>query len=351
MQNIVNIETALGWEKGTFDSPHHKGMLYAHAPALGAKRATIVLTTGYDESISHWEHVAARYQQMGAEVWLMNWHGHGELDEHASKPLIHDYATIMQHADDLDFFVKNIVRHDGKTPLVTNTHSIGGHIGMLNLFRFPGTFDAAIMATPFFDHFKFGLPTSARPAFMAAAYGLTHMGLKHASLEPVQKLVKDALRFTNKAKRFLSSLWNSAANEKGPEAHIKRLLYKSKMPTVGCVDTLLRSVALMTDTNFIGQIDTPLLIATTSRDTIVDNDVTREVAGKLPHVTHVHIKGADHRLFAERPPAVEEWWGHVSAFLEHQISEFKPVAKDPAHLESDRVIRSILLDTVLPKPR
>lgn len=342
-----------GWQGSVFGTPNHINVRYARVPALGGKKATVVLTTGYDEAIEFYQHVAARYQAMGAEVWLMNWHGHGSIGED-SKPHLHDFDTINRHAEDLDFFVKNIVGHDGRTPLIMNTHSIGGYIGMLNLYRFPGVFDAAIMATPFFDHYKFGLPSSARPVFRLAAGALRHGGLQNASLEPVQKAVKATLRTTGRARRVLTDIWKSSAekDQGTTEAKIRRLIYKSKMPTIGCLDTLLRSYALMTDPNFLTHIETPMLIATAGRDTIVDNGVTKQVIANLPEglATHVHIRSADHRLFGERPPAVGQWWDHIERFMDEQQRTFRPDLKDTDSLETEKRARNILLPRALPRP-
>lgn len=312
---------------------------YGYAPAQGERKGSVVLTHGYGEHIDLYYETIKKYQDMGYDVWGMDWQGHG-FSEHSDPkdPMKPSSSGMLRHTRDLDFFVNNIVKteHDPDTPLIMSTHSMGGHIGLLYLKKYPGVFDAAVMSAPMFDIYRVGLGGWARPLVkLAFNIASNFLGLRDIQVPDAEW----AVGLFSRIGKGLSNIFNPRTStryklrdlikELTPEANIGR-------PTFGWIAEAYNTIDLAMKDDFLKSIKTPILIGSAEHEDLVDNAAHERAASLMPHAEHVTIKGAGHGLWFSDDGPFNEWWNKIAGF----VSKVKAV--NPHEMENNEIINQIV---------
>lgn len=291
---------------------------YGYAPALGEKKGAIVLTHGYAEHIDLYYETIKKYQQMGYEVWGMDWRGQGLSDrDDPDNPLKPGAQSLMRHVEDLDYFVRNLVKpcHDPAQPLVMSTHSMGGHIALLYLKQHPGVFDAAILSAPMLDIYRLGLGNWARPIIRGIFNAASALGYRDTHVPSTDELwaifgkVGNRLSNTFKQPATLRGEFRELVKDLQPDARLGR-------PTFGWVAAAYKTIDISLRKDFLKSIDTPILIGSAENEDLVDNNAHKRAAALMPNAEHVLIAGAAHGLWFENDGPFKSWWGHITGFLE-----------------------------------
>lgn len=346
------VEPPQGWQGDLYfyNQPGQK-IRYGFAPAQGNKRGTIVLAHGYGEHIDLYYETIKKYQGEGFEVWAMDWQGHGKSErDDPDHPLKPGSKGMMHHVDDLDFFIKNLVksRHDPKTPLILNAHSMGGHIGLLYLKKFPDVFDGAVLSAPMFDIFRFGMGKWTRPfvrgIFNAAcAFGLAD---KHV---PTQESLLEKLGYAGK---FLKNVFIRPTSFRGELRELMKELAPDAAlgrPTFGWVRAVFQTIIPSMKEDFLKAVKTPVLIGSAGHEDLVDNAAHKLAAKFMPHARHVTIADAGHGIWFEDDAPYWEWWNHVTSFV-NDLTPRQPQNQDGSPARSKIVIGAELAKALRQKP-
>jgi lysophospholipase len=313
------------WKNVNFKTTQDHDIRYAHIPVPEGieKRGTVVLTTGYDEHIDLYVETVQRYQQMGLEVWAMDWFGQGlsgrENPDDPSEPTT---QGLRPHVQDFHDFVTKTVRHDPASgPLILSTQSMGGHIGGLYMEEHPDIFDAAVMGAPMFDIYRVNLPLEARPIIRAIFHMASAVGLAHVSAPRVTtmiegftraaKNVQDALSFDNPRQR-----WEMTRRELLLDAQIDN-------PTFSWIRNSFKTTdQLMAEQN-LRKIKVPVLIGTAGRDDLVDNAAHARALRHLPYGRQVFLEDSRHGIWFEGDKVYNQWIGHVHEFLDDVVNNYR----------------------------
>lgn len=308
-----------GWQGNLgFTSLLGRNIRYGRAPASGVRKGTVVLTHGYGEAIDIYYEVIRKYQEKGYDVFAMDWQGFGlsERDD-PGRPQHPSAKGLLRHVYDLHHFVTEVVdpQRDKKVPLVMSTHSMGGHIGLLYLRKFPGMFDGAVMSAPMFDIYRLGLPRLFRPVLRLAFNAASKMGLRDAPVprghEILRKLsyLYGGLRGLTSCQLSLREKWGYMMDTVFPSATVAP-------PTFGWLAAAFNTILPSTEDSFLKSIDTPVLIGSAGREDLVDNRAHTRAAQMMPRAQHVTIKESRHGLWFGADETFDEWWNHVSSFLD-----------------------------------
>lgn len=327
-----------GWKDGLFfTNAEGRKIHYGYAPAPAGQEAkgTIVLTHGYGEHINLYHEAVHRYQKMGFAVWGMDWQGFGKSDRDTpAQPQKPAARSMRDHVRDLNQFTRNIVKKqhpDGK-PLILSTHSMGGHISLLHMKEHPNIFTAVIMGAPMFDLYRLGLGQWARPGVKTIFEAAAKAGLHNTSL-PTMAEIKAAL--PEDGQKILS-LFESKQDSlrKGWKNMMKTLTPDTSVdaPTVGWVLSAFETIDISMNDDFLQAIETPILIGSAEKDTIVANDSHEYAAKTLPNARHVIIENADHGMWFDEDVPVETWWSHIQAFIADVTAPPKPKESMPISL-------------------
>ena len=321
------INPPVGWQDELyFYNRTGQKIRYAYAPHIGENKGTVVLTHGYGENINLYHETVKEYQEAGYEVWAMDWQGHGLSDrDDPNKPLKPSARGMLRHTHDLDFFVQNLVKssHDDNKPLIMNTHSMGGHIGLLYLKRFPGVFDAAVMSAPMFDIYRLGLGRWARPVIrgifnLAASLGLEkhHVPANAEIWRGITSATKQLKNVITRTGKTLRNIFNDMVREAYPDAKLGR-------PTFGWVSEAYRTIIPSTTPEFLKSIKTPVLIGSAEFEDLVDNKAHERAAEIMPNAEHIFVKDATHGLWFQDEGPYTIWRDKVFSFID-KISADNP---------------------------
>ncbi len=309
---------------------------YGHAPAIGDKKGTIVLTHGYGEHIDLYYETIKKYQKMGYEVWGMDWQGHGLSErDNPDDPLTPGTNGLLRQTQDLDFFVSNLVktRHDPKTPLIMSTHSMGGHIGLLYLKKHPGVFDGAVMSAPMYDIYRLGMGHWARSSVKTLFNAASRIGLANTCVPTAEAISKSLGRL---GRRF-ANIFNRPASMRGELRELVRELTpdaKLARPTFGWVAAAYKTIDTSLEEDFLKSIKTPILIGSAENEDLVDNEAHERAARLMKNVKHVMIANAHHGLWFENDGPFTEWWKNIESF----VSKLKPLP--PRERSNEKTVAS-----------
>lgn len=291
---------------------------YAHAPALRDNpRGTIIHRHGYGESIDLYHEAIRWYQTQGFDVWAYDLSGQG-LSQ-GKKPNVDPRPRDTVHAvNDLDMFVKHVVKRVPGKPLIMSAHSLSGHSGLIYMQRHPGTFSGAIMSSPMFDIYRLGLPSIARPVIRAVFQVACMIGLKD-----VETPVTGYNSFIDRIQKTSESLAKISLGEINYRGTVKRMLKKldparyGDRPTFGWINAAFKTIIPTLRRSFLRSINTPMLIGSAGAlEDLVATDAHDRVARITGNAKVVHLPFAEHSLWHDRESSYQQWLGHVAGFLD-----------------------------------
>lgn len=344
-----------GWSGDKFFLSRYNHIIrYAHAPAEGEERGTIILTHGYGENIDLYYETIKEYQRQGFSVWAMDWHGHGKSGrgdpENPRKPQPRD---ILTSREDLHDFATAIVQRDKSKPLILSTHSMGGHISMMYLEKYKNTFDGAVMSAPMLGVYDFHLPQFLRPALRGAFKAASWLGLGSWSLPDYQDIAKTFNRLAFGYKILPEGEPETPRNEYNGEIRRMQQGEETDNPTVDWINaTFLTTDHLMRENN-LRSVRTPILIGSAGMDMLVDNKAHERAVSLIPGARLVKIDNAQHGLWFENNKKYGEWMGHITRFLNETVAAFtrkKTVAPAAPAAEEDVLPAPATLTFPIPLP-
>ena len=306
----------VGWREARFLNQYDHQLRYGFAPALVSdvipeKRGTIVLTHGYGEFIDQYYLITRTFQEQGYDVWAMDHYGFGKSGrDDPDRPHRPSTKGMLRHVNDLEFFVQNVVDRAPGKPMVLATNSMGGHIGILHLERHPGVFDGAIMSTPFFDIFRFGLPVKFRPAIQGLFNVLSKIGFRD-SLVPATPSMWDKINRVSNAiadNEELREVFKSLAEDAMSHIRVDR-------PTIGWVASTFPTTNHIMQPETMARIKVPVLIGSVGNESLVDNEAHRLAKQWLPHATLIRFRTAQHNLWFSDNGNYKKWSRSIAAFL------------------------------------
>lgn len=317
-----------GWQEGRFTNQFGNDLRYSFAPALGGPaKGTVILTHGYGEFIDLYAEAINEYQKMGFNVWAMDFYGFGKSGRNdPDNPHTPSSEGLKRHVDDLHEFITRIVRPDHSKPVLMNTHSMGGHIGLLYLQKYPDTFDGAVMSAPMFDIYRLGLPVLFRPVIGGIFSLASQLNMRDFSLSRISgvwsKLKEIRGFFTGEKKGGLREAFNHMTRQSMPETNIQ-------LPTPGWLSAAFKTVAPSMTDDALRSVKTPVLIGSAGLENLVDVDAHERAAMLIPHAKLVKLPKAQHGLWFENDSNYNDWVGHVKSFVGRVTEQFKH-ASSPA---------------------
>jgi lysophospholipase len=204
-----------------------------------------------------------------------------------------------------------------RRPRLLIGHSMGGATALLCLRRYPGLFDAAILSAPMLAIRTGGLPPALVRCItgFARATGLGICFVPGASRwNPDHTPTPERSRVSNDPERCrLQYAWFSTHTPLRVDA-----------PTWGWLDSALRLVARMAKKEFLGGIDTPVLLASAGIETFLCPEAHRRAARLLPDCTLVEFPDSKHEPFLEQDAIRDRWFAAIDRFVDEHLVRTSP---------------------------
>lgn len=301
-----------------FTNDRGEFMRYAHAPSQKQRtRGTIIHRHGAGESLDLYYETIRWYQDQGFDVWAYDLAGYGLSDgknpNHNPSP-----KDTIHHVNDLDCFIKKIVKPAPDKPLIMSNHSLSGHSGLIYLQRHPNVFHGAVMSSPMFDIYRLGLPSLFRPLLrgvfsLACAIGLKDVETPAAGYSRLLERVK-------KTSESLTTLALGQINYRGTVKQMIKELHPDRYrdrPTFGWVRAAYVTIMPTLRRRFLQSIHTPTLIGSAGLlEELVDTGAHARAARLMPRAELAKMQFADHNLWHDNDKNHSEWTGYVSDFLD-----------------------------------
>jgi lysophospholipase len=320
MKNLDRFFEPEGWQTDSFTSTSGRKIRYGHAEPKGAKKGTVVITTGYADFMEAYHETINEYLDRGYAVWMMDWAGHGGSQKAtAKKPL--KTQTVDDHIEDLRKFRQEIVEAEAGKPVFLSTHSMGGQVALHYLARHQHDFSFAILAAPLVEtRLKGPARDCLRLVFATAvAAGLGDTVIEDGRKKMTRGLVAERgeLKDENPLRMSLHKTFMLLDDK-----------LKAEDPSIGYIDSLFSSAEKSTGEGFLKSIQTPVLFGIGQDDDVIDNAAVRRAGTLIPNASVAEVKGGVHALWIERDAQRTDWWNAIDAYIAGQAGGAK-CAKPP----------------------
>jgi len=270
-------------------------------------KGIVFLLHGRSEFIEKYKKVAAGLQKNGFMVVSLDWRGQGlssrEL-ENRHKGYIHRFDVYV---DDLKALYSKVIEPLG-LPVYILAHSMGGHIALRFMEKYPLKIEKAVLVSPMID--------IAMPPMMKLISKLISKKLAQTWL--AEKYTPGSGDYSVKKARFQGNpfchdpetywiLHNEIA--KNPDLALGGI-------TWGWLHAAFESIEILKQDAVIKRITPPILMISAQKDAIVSIKAQEKLSQKLPHCTFFSIKGAFHELLFEAISIRSQLWEAVNEFMD-----------------------------------
>lgn len=273
-------------------------------------KKTIIICPGRASFIEKNEIAAKTFDELGFNVYVIDWRGHGGSDriiQHAQKVFIKSYD---QYVEDIKSTIKSIPLSKRKN-ISLYGGSMGGHIVMRFLQKNPEQkIEAAILIAPMFD-----VQTQPFPKFAAKiiAWLKTKIGCEGSycygfgNFDP-KRDVFEKQKNTHNKKVF----------EKQKKVTLNHPQFVTGGPTFGWLHSTFESIKEVNNCNALKVIKTPIFIAYADQDRFVDNSNVENIEKCLQKVESKLYENSYHHIMHETPDIQKKLVEDIKKFLKKQ---------------------------------
>ena len=283
---------------------------WGHLP-VDNPRAECVLVGGFGEFIEKQFETVRDLTARGIAVWCLDWRGQGRSIRPRRLPTRPRARKFDRDAEDLAAFARTQL--PGRLPRLLVAHSMGGAIALICLRRHPELFSAAVLSSP-----MIGLRTGRVPVSLIRCITrpVRVAGLGACFIPGARKWRPDRLpspersRVSTDAERCrLRHAWFCA----DPQLRLDQATYS-------WVDSALSLVKRLGKPEFLGAIQTPILLGRAGREVVVSTKAQRRAARLLPNCTLVELPGSKHDPFLERDAIRDYWLSCLDRFIAQLVA-------------------------------
>jgi lysophospholipase len=268
---------------------------------------TVLLLQGRSEFLEKYEETVGDLLERRMDVLSFDWRGQGLSDRilpESEKGFIKSYRDYL---DDLDFFIKIVVRPAARGLTFLMSHSMGGHIGLRYLHQYDHPFQKAVFCAPMIDIMTGPIPKSlARWVIRrAAAKGKAHDVIASAARNTPFPDKFKGNRFTTDQERFLRTRETITGTPRLSAANV----------TFGWLAATYNSIDVLNQPGVPRDIDTPLLFVCAGKDRIVSNKAIFQFEPEVPNSRLAIIKDARHEILQGSDHQRDQFWKVFDDFV------------------------------------
>jgi lysophospholipase len=255
-------------------------------------RATAITLPGFGGFAEQWFELYSDLLDRGIAVRHLDWNGQGGSDRHLGNSHKMHSRGYGRDVRDLHTFIEQFIEVNHDRPVFLLAHSMGAHIAMRYLAERADAVAGAFLTAP-----MLAIHTEKAPPTVVAqvAAAMTAMGLgeryilghedwwfrEHYALED-SRLSQDPVRYR------VAQLYYRLEPSLRIGGGTWRWLHES-----------FRSIRKLRQPRVLREIRTPLYIASTGKDVIVDSRAHSRAARHLPDCTLEHFSDAKHDIWME----------------------------------------------------
>jgi len=275
-------------------------------PESALPRASVVYLSGRAEFLEKNRETITGLQKRGFAVYSFDWRGQGLSSRMLDNPHKGFVRSFADYVNDLNAFVTRIAKPEPALPKILLAHSMGGNIGMQYLRENPGFFDRAVLVSPMFDIHTFPFPRGLTRKLVQRAVRAGRAeqyipGAGDYSFKPGRFRGND---LTGDPERFLDE---NREVRKNPDLALGGVTYGWAAAAFDAIDCLAAP-------GYVEAVKTPVLLASGTRDRVVDTRSHQRICSRLPCCRVVKIQGARHEILKETDACQKVFWQAFEQF-------------------------------------
>ncbi|HEY9758360.1 MAG TPA: alpha/beta hydrolase [Oculatellaceae cyanobacterium] len=298
----------IGWQWGHFKNGDAATIRYGLTKA-DKPIGTVILLPGFTEFAEVYFETASELKRNRLNVFAMDWRGAGGSERFIKSDRSTSFGT--QHdLDDLDQFINVVVKKQFqcKLPIFLVAHSFGGIVVLRYLHDHPRSIAGAAISAP-----PLACPgaTAPSPVVLMCSWLMCRYNKGdefvpgQGTWELIAKKVSKMSSHSHDPERVrLEEAWATVNPRLASGGATWRWLL-----------ALQQSCDKINDSNYSGEIDTPILLGCATDDHIANLELERKLAKSLPQCLLTEVKGARHELFLESDSFRDPWMSRVETFL------------------------------------
>lgn len=263
--------------------------IYYEKYVLENEKGKIVISHGFTEFIGKYEELIYYFLKDGYSVFIMEHRGHGrsghlgQVDETQVSVKKFDY-----YIEDFKKFIDEVVK-DNTGNMYLYAHSMGGAIACIFLERYKGYFKKAILSAPMFK-----INTGGVPYKLAEIISKIQIKLgKGGNYVFGQKAFNDKFDLESAA----------TSNEHRYRHYHDKLIVNRKLGRGGAsflwLNEAIKATKYLIDEKNISNIDIPILLFQSGRDTFVDTSAHNKFKKVYKDCDLVRFENGKHELYLE----------------------------------------------------
>ncbi|MGV8839049.1 MAG: alpha/beta fold hydrolase [Bauldia sp.] len=273
----------------------------ARWPALAARRGSVLLIQGRNESIEKYFETVGDLRRRGFAVCTFDWRGQGGSDRVHRDNLCH-VESYADYDRDLDAVVRQVFLPDCPPPHFALAHSMGALACLRAASSGRVLFERMVLLTPMLQLSRVASPTMRAVRTIARAGLFLGMDGRSISRRPWEK-------------------WKELHPEDEPRQAKASAVFRASpqlrtgTPSIRWLHAAAMAMREAAQPAFRAGIRIPSLLVIASRDNVVDNGAIERLAATLRSGAPLILPGARHEVLMEEDPIRDAFWAAFDAFI------------------------------------
>ena len=305
-----SFQQPANWQWATVSAPERPDQTIRYGFAIPDNPEGIVfIGQGLTEYVEKYFEVTKNLLARNFAVVAWDWRRQGGSWRHLQDHAKRHHDDIAHDVTDMKTVIDTASAHPVLQPLkrIFLGHSMGGHIGLRFLYTHPEIFDKAVLSAPLCDT---NFAASTRLFAMALVKGAYALGQTERYAIGCGPWREETVEKDFDEKTLSEDHRNMQRHWLRKNPHLKMGGY-----TYGFLSAILQSTAATTNNaEWLRKIETPVLFAIGTAETIVSKEAIGTAAGFMPNASIHVIENALHELLVEREDIQKSFWAAFDDF-------------------------------------
>ncbi len=317
-----------GWRWHSFKNPKGRNLRFGTvSPKDSIPDAVVIGLPGLSEFAEKYFEVARDLLELNLSFWILDWQGQGKSDRFLTNPHKRHSTGFQQDTADLDYFLREYVKHSavhpdvGRIPMVMLAHSMGGNIGLRYIHDYPDSFSCAAFTSP-----MLGIKALERIPFTVSRMLTSMAGLSAGSLyvgggsdwkESWREEFENNPFSSDPERQKIHNLWCLH----DPELQVGSVTFR-------WVHEALNSCAVLRRRNYPESIKTSCMFTVSGKEKFVDNAAAISAAKRLPDCLLYEEPEARHEILMERDDIRSRFFDNFYKMVKKKVID-KPESLKP----------------------